>query len=297
LNRFWREPLVHFLVVGLLVFAVYEVVRRDQAIDPGVIQVDAEQILFYVQHRYRLPGREAAREWLQGRSSEAVQSIVDEYVLEEALFREAKALNLDRDDYSGRRRLIGQLEYLNRAFIGAGIVLDEPQLRAYYDANKERYTVPAAITFAHVFFSTDQHGEEEAGHLAREQMPILNDGSVGFNDTGSFGDRFLYHRYYADRDFDVIASHFGSDMSDALRTTTADTDRWIGPFKSVYGYHVVMVARRSDQRVPAFEETIDRVRADATSVKTQERINEVNAAIKAGYRVEIAKPIIDEISQ
>lgn len=296
LKRIWREPLVHFLVVGILVFAAFEFRSDDETSSTDVIQVDSEALLYYVRHRYRLPGREGARTWLSARSGESLQTLLDDYVLEEALFREAKSLQLDADDYGGRRRLISQLEYLNRAFIGDSLVLDESQLRAYYEANSSRYINPASITFAHVYFNTEQRGEAAARASAEEELRALNESGIGFNDAGSFGDRFLYHRYYADRDFGEIQSHFGESMAEALRTIEADTDRWVGPLRSAYGFHLVMIARQMAQQQLTYEQVADRVLADATMAKTQELLDEVNNAIKSGYRVEITGDLLSDLA-
>jgi hypothetical protein len=286
IKRFWREPLVHFLAVGCLLFVGYElIVSPEPVLDDKVIEVTDERLLFYIQHRYRQsPG--AARTWIETWPEEDRRKIVDAYVLEEALYREAKALKLDQDDYAGRRRLVAQLEYLNRAFIEDAIDLSDAELAEHYEANAERYREPASITFAHVYFSSEKHGPRRARELAGVEAERLNGAAAGFNDANAVGDRFLYHRYYANRELEEVQSHFGQSMADALRDLPADTARWAGPLESDHGFHAVMVARQWPERQLPFAEVVERVRADAVAARVQEEANRINEEVLAAYRVE-----------
>jgi len=98
-----REPLVHFIAIGALLFGLYGTVRdRHQSVS-DTISVSATQIsLFQEQWRQQ-----------QGRSPTPaeLQWLVDQYIREEVLSREAKALGLDRDD-TIVRRLVQKMDFL-----------------------------------------------------------------------------------------------------------------------------------------------------------------------------------------
>jgi hypothetical protein len=107
LKRFLKEPLVHFLAAGLALFVLFGIVNRDEPDeDPNVVTVDREALLTFVQYRIKAFNPTLAAEKLNSLSEEELQRLIDDYVREEVLHREATALGLDEDDYVIRRRLV-----------------------------------------------------------------------------------------------------------------------------------------------------------------------------------------------
>src|SRR5271165_1292454 len=105
-RRWLREPLIHFLLAGALIFAVYDLLNptagRSAQVDQIVLTKDDL--------------RQLAIGWLaQGRalpSAEEMRALVEQKVREEILSREAVALGLDKDDELIRRRLAQKMDFL-----------------------------------------------------------------------------------------------------------------------------------------------------------------------------------------
>ena len=151
IGRWLREPLLQFLLTGLLLFVGYHWVnQRSGQPDPvGRIELTADDL------------RQIRIAWLaQGRpalSREQMQSLVDDRVREEILYREALALGLDQDDTIVRRRLAQKMEFLFEDVAA----LREPtsdEIRAWFADNSERFRLPARVTFRHLYFSPDRRG-------------------------------------------------------------------------------------------------------------------------------------------
>lgn len=154
LRQFISEPLLHFLVAGTLLFVFHGLVfqHRDTN-NANRILVDREGLLGYLQYRTKLYDFDKSNSLLDSLSSDKKSTLIDDYVREEALFREAKAFNLDKNDYSARQRLIQQLTFINEGFISSSIELTLEDIQQYLDSHNKRYFIPAKITFNHVFFS------------------------------------------------------------------------------------------------------------------------------------------------
>lgn len=289
MKRLLKEPLVHFLAAGLGLFVLFGVVNRetDADGDSKVIVVDRDALLTFVQYRTKTfePSVAAAR--LDKLSDEELERLIDDYVREEVLHREALALGLDRDDYVIRRRLVQKVEFITEGFAEATSEVDEAALRRYFDANKDDYYVEPYVTFTHVFFEIEDRPREQARALAEKKLAELNRDEVLFSDAPQHGERFLYHINYVERTPEFIASHFGIDLAKALFELPADDEVWVGPFDSQYGVHLVMLTTNEPGREPTLEEIKGRVIDDARRAAIRERTGEAIDDIVDAYDVRI----------
>src|ERR1700680_3941734 len=150
-RRWLREPLLHFLLAGALIFAIYEVLnpaagRPDRTSQIALTKDDLRQLSVH---------------WLaQGRplpTADQMHALIEQRISEEILSREAVALGLDKDDEIIKRRLAQKM-----AFLAADIAtLQNPgdaELRAWYTQNSDRFALPPRASFRHLYFSFDRPG-------------------------------------------------------------------------------------------------------------------------------------------
>ena len=195
MKSFLKEPLVHFLAAGLGLFVLFGIVNRDEPdADPNVVTVDHDALLTFVQYRIKAFNPTLAEEKLSSLSDDELQNLIDDYVREEVLHREAVALGLGEDDYVIRRRLVQKLEFITEGFAEAGAKVDQAALRRYFDANKADYYVEPFVTFTHVFFETEDRPREQAHAAAEKKLVELNRNGVPFADAPQHGDRFPLSR-------------------------------------------------------------------------------------------------------
>ena len=279
---------MHFLAAGLGLFVLFGLVNRgDQDSDPNVITVDQEALLTFIQYRIKAFDPDLAKNKLNALSDEDLQRLIDDYVREEVLHREAVALGLDDDDYIIRRRLVQKLEFITEGFAEAGADVDEADLLRYFDANKADYYVEPYVTFTHVFFQTEDRPREQARALAEKELQKLNRDSVPFSDAPQHGDRFLYHVNYVERTPDYVGSHFGPPMTRALFELEPNEFVWRGPFDSAYGVHLVLLTTNEPGREPELAELEGRVREDARRAKVREETEEAIADVVDAYDVRV----------
>lgn len=239
-----KDPLIHFLVIGGLLFAALSWFGSGSSEPPR------ERIL--------IPAAEVAdiarqAELLQGRppTDAELERLVDEAVRDEVYYRQALALELDVDDDEVRRRLIEKMRYLVENV--ADPEPPEADLRAWFEANAERFRIPALVSFDQVFFSPRMRGESVRDDAEAALAPLRAGAPVE-----EFGDSTPLSNRLEAADAERTRVLFGETLTDAV--FEAPLDEWIGPFESDFGWHLVRVTERTPARDPQFAEVEDRVR-------------------------------------
>jgi PPIC-type PPIASE domain len=288
LVKFLKDPLAHFLVFGLGLFLVFNALNPSSNIeDPKLITVDRDALLTFFQYRAKAFQRDVAATQLAAMSEKQLGQLVDDYVREEALYREARSLGLAQNDYIIKRRMIQKIDFIAQGFADAAVTLDDKEIKAHYEANRERYREQAIITFTHIFYSIEQRKLEEAKALASTKLAELSSGRVPFTDAPKHGERFPYGVNYVERTRDHVESHFGASMTDALFALDPDDKAWRGPFTSSYGVHLVMAVAMTEARIPPLEELRSRVEADLRSKRRNEQMEKAIKTIVDTYRVKM----------
>jgi hypothetical protein len=288
LKKLLREPLLHFLAIGVGLFILFDLVApEDSNLDNKTIVVDRGALLTFLQFRSKAFNPEVAASRLDALGDAELQRLIADYVREEALHREALALGMDQNDYVIKQRLIQSLQFITNGFVSAAVDVSNEEIADYYEAHRDDYYVDPYATFTHVYFSSDRHGREQARELAEAKLAELNDTKVPFTGSMQHGDRFLYNVNYVERTEDFVGSHFGRPMAAAVFELEPDDETWYGPLESAYGYHLVMVTRRTEGRYPPLEEIEDTVREDALRIKLDEQNDRAVQAIVDTYEVRL----------
>ena len=280
-----KEPLFQFLFIALLLLLGERLINADDyAYDQYHIEVDDEVLLQFMQLRAKTFKPEEAQQALEALSAEDRQRLVDDYAREEALFRDAIELNLDKNDQIIRRRLIQKMDYLAQGFYDEAEPITEDDLRDYYAEHREEYKKPASATFTHVFVSSERHGVEQAQVIAAELQQTLSGEAVPFENAPRYGERFLYNRNYVNRNDDEIGSHFGDQFEQQLFAFEI-SDQWQGPVQSTYGWHLVLLVKNTPAYIPALKEIAANVFADAQREQQQQVKREAIDKLMAKYTI------------
>lgn len=269
--RWLRDPLVVFVLLGIGVFALDGWLAGGETARP-VVEVTPDEV-------ERLRARWIAQ-WGEAPTDSELQTLIDEAVDEEILYREAQRLGLDRDDAIVRRRLAQKLTFILED-AGAGGPPSQAEVEEYYARHAERYRRPGRTTFDHVFLSGDSRTDP-----AGDAKVLLGD-LRGVDDDGwqRLGDPFMLARSYADRSDQEIAGLFGGVFTEAV--AGLPVGGWNGPVESTYGAHLVRVNRRTASRAPALAEVRDRVTADLREDRRRERSLAAYQELRDAYEVRL----------
>ena len=287
MTKILKDPLVYFLLLGFGLFVLFNLVASDEAAyDSRVINVDRDALLTFVQYRSRAFQPQAAAARLDNMSEEELERLISDYVREEALHREAKALGVDKNDYIIKRRMIQSIEFITDGFVTAAVDVTDDDIAAHYEANRENYYVSPYVTFTHVFFDGERHSRDEALALATTKLAELNLQQVPFSNAPGHGDRFPYFLNYVERDPQFVASHFGPEMAQAVLALEPAEATWHGPFESEYGMHLVQWSRKAEGRYPELAEIEAGVRDDAERETLAKLNDQAIQAIVDTYEVQ-----------
>ncbi len=282
LGRLVREPLLHFLVAGAVLFAGYRLLH------PPAPSGDTERRIVVTEDDLR----QMSLMWLaQGRpppSPEQMQSLVQSWVREEILYREALALGLDQGDTIVKRRMVQKMEFLAADLSD----LRDPtraELEAWFAAHAERFAEPPRATFRQLYFSPDRRGEATRAP-ADPALAKLAGEPADAAEAASRGDPFLLQDYYPERAPDQVAKEFGPAFADALFRLAPGS--WQGPIESGFGWHVVFVDALIPRRVPAFAEVEAAVESAWVEEQRDTFERQAFEAMKARYEIVVPDDLL-----
>lgn len=283
LKRLLREPLLHFVLFALAIFAVHGLLGNARRQSPDSIVVTAPKIeqmatLF-------------ARTWHRPPTPEELKGLIDDHVKEEILVRQALELGLDKDDTVVRRRLRQKMEFLNTADADA-LEATEAELQAYLDANPETFGVDGMLAFQQVFLNRQRHGDRIDQDAASVLEALLSNPA---GDPALFGDPTLLPPELPLSGKASIGQTFGGDFADGL--DKAPLGQWTGPVASGFGLHLVRVTERVPGRTPALDEARDAVVREWTNARRKELEDQRMAELLKGYTVTVESPAGTEASQ
>jgi hypothetical protein len=279
-----REPLVHFLLIGMAIYGLYGLFGQHDAKTPiSTITITAGEIDWLAtswQKRWNRPPTPAERDGL-----------IRQYVRETILYREALAMGLDKDDTIIRRRLAQKLEFLAQDLVALNPPTEE-DLRAYFADHRERYEEPVRYTFTQVFIDPDRRGDATL-HDAKKIKAKLMAQPDAIDDAGALGDAFMLQNYYPENSQADIQKQFGSGFAESV--ADLPPGEWHGPVLSGYGVHLVYVHSRSEPPASVFAEVRDRVAQDWEDDKRQELNEQYYASLRARYDVVIEDKVSDGV--
>ncbi|HLK12737.1 MAG TPA: peptidylprolyl isomerase [Candidatus Binatia bacterium] len=262
MTRWLREPLLHFAVLAAALLAV----ERRLAPEARRIVVPAEVVRGLRQDHLRRTGMPPTP------AEEA--GLVERWVDDEVLVREALALGLDRGDVIVRRRLVQKMEILAEG--PDAPAPSDAVLAEYLARHAERYATPARVSLTQVWAGP---GVDAAA--ARALRARLAAGT----DPAAVGAPFVAGRSFARRSEQELADVFGADF--AAAAMGLPVGEWAGPVRSSYGFHLVLVRERQ----PGYPPVLDEVRAAVTRDWQEEeraaRVRAARAALRARYAVAV----------
>jgi len=279
MSKWLREPLIHFLLLGALVFVAYDRLA-GRGSEPGEIFISRGQQENLL--------NTFSRTWQRPPTPQEYQGLLQDYVRQEIAFRESQAMGLDEGDIVIRRRLRQKLELLAEDVASLAAPTGQ-ELQAYLDEHPADFAVEPRLTLRHVYFSRDRRGAAAEQDALQLLQRISTDGPEG--DFERFGDPLPLPSELRDVRESEVARLFGSMFTDGLQGL--ESGHWSGPVESGFGLHLVFIESREAGRVPELVEVRDAVQREWLSQRRQQAVDTLYERLAENYSVEI-EPLIDE---
>jgi peptidyl-prolyl cis-trans isomerase C len=285
MQKLLREPLVQFLIGGLLLFFINGLINDNDVGDAYSITVNDKVLEQYFQFQEKAFDNERVKASLAAMSPVERAELESDYIRDEILYREALALGMDDNDDVIRARLIQKMDYIILGIEGAEPAATEVELQAYFDEHAADYMLSATISFTHVFFKNKDRGQAAATALAEAALKELLSKKVSFEQAANYGERFYFYRNYIARTSEFITSHFGSDMMHIVFEDSTSLDSWQGPYDTEYGAHLVLIRERKPSRLPSLEEVAPQVLADFQRQRREQVKVQAVEKLKSKYKI------------
>ena len=269
---------MQFLLIGACIYGAYALFGApDDSVDDRTIRVDANRIESFA--------GEWQRRWNRPPTRQDMDGMINAYVREDILYRQAVAMGLNEDDPITRRRLAQKLEFLTNDIA----LLKQPaegELEQYFAANQAPYKESDLITFSHVYLDPDKRDattlDDAAALLAQLQ-------AAGEPDAATFdaGDRFMLQSYFPQVSELEIRRQMGAGFAEAVMQLAPG--QWHGPVLSGYGVHLVYVYSLDAAPPPVFAEVRQAV-LENWQIEQQKKFNaDFFDSLKSSFDIVIAE--------
>ncbi len=270
-----REPLVHFLALGGLLFGLVRWRAGPAGVGSDRITVGRGQI--------EALAAGFTRTWQRPPTERELKGLIDEYVREELAYREAVAIGLDRDDPIIRRRLRQKLEFLIEDVVDA-VPPTDSALQNWLDAHADVYRTDPQVAFRQVYFRQDARGAAVIGDAQRVRARLERSGpDAPIADLGD-GALLLPQEVPLASRTEVVRV-FGEAFADSI--LDLEPGHWAGPVESGYGLHLVFVRERREGRLPPLDEIRAVVERDLMAAQRAARIEQMYERLLGRYRVDV----------
>jgi hypothetical protein len=252
-----REPLAHFVLLGALIFAGDAALHPPVKDDKVITVAKAMRQSFidnFDEDKSRTP------------SDAELEKMIESWVASEILYREGKALGVDRGDEMIRDRVAFKLQLL----IFDQVRVPQPtegQLRAWFASNHARFDEPERVGF-YLTPPTDQM-------TARRQLEDI----VGQRESEELQKQT---RAILGRPVASLATSFGEGFRDGLLAMSQG--QW-NVLQSKDGWHVVRLDSRRPGALASFDSVRDEVARIWQTEETRKQAWEAVSRLKANYEV------------
>lgn len=271
LRKFIREPLVHFVILGVVIFVCYGLFSNGNT-DSGNIVITKGEITS-LRNGF-------IRTWQRQPTDEELDGLIRERVKQEVYSREATALGLDKDDLIIQRRLQQKIDFI----VNDNIEQIQPTdsiLTDFLAKHPDRFKVEQQFTFRQVFLDPDKHGKS----IEKDAVKILAALNKGYADFQKVGDITLLPPELSNVRATEVSNQFGDEFT--LQLTKLPIGKWVGPVKSTYGLHLVQVSKHIDDGIPAFADIREAVSREWDNDRTQEANKKFYQELLKNYKVTI----------
>jgi len=269
IKSLWREPLVHFLLIGAALFLFYDLTREQGSEAPKRIMVSSGQVEQLVAN--------FKRTWMRPATEDELAALVENYVREEVFYREALAMGLDQNDPQVRRRMRMKLEFILED-LSSQDASDE-ELIFFLQQHPDKFRSEAGVSFQQVFLNPDKR--QDLASDAKKLLASLNGGAS----PESVGDPTLVPYEYRLATQSEIARSFGERFAeDVVKLVPGD---WVGPIYSPYGGHLLKISERMDAYLPALADIRALVEREYLVQRRKEQKTLAYQKLREGYQVTV----------
>ncbi|MEB3177948.1 MAG: peptidylprolyl isomerase [Nostocaceae cyanobacterium] len=281
--RILKEPLLHFLILGALLFALYFAVGDTSISSTSPRQIEVSPpVIESLKTTWK-------QQWGSLPNQQQLQTLLDNYIRDEILYQEALSLGLDQKDVIVRRRLIQKMQFLMEDVAALREPSDEV-LQAYLAEHVERYTIPGKVSFSQIYLSRELRGDRTDTDAQAILTQLQSNPNLDLSEIK--GDRSMLPTSYTLASASTLANTFGGSFGREMAQVTETG--WQGPFHSVYGSHLVNVTQIEPSHPPTLDEVKKKVRLDWFREERQKQNEQFYQKLRDRYTVSLDQDALNQ---
>jgi parvulin-like peptidyl-prolyl cis-trans isomerase-like protein len=269
--------LLYFVVLGAALFLIWPLIADRVAPSSNQIVISQGQMQRAIEVFYKTH--------LRPPTPDDLTDIAEEEIKTEVYYHEGVALGLDRDDEIIRRRIAQKLQFMTQDTVDQEVPTDA-DLQRFLDIHRGSFGADPQIAFSQVYLNPDRHGDAIARDAAR-LLAHLN-AADGRLDYATDSDVLPVPNDFETTPLPVVANIFGSEF--AARVAAQPPGRWVGPIRSGYGLHLVLVRERRQGSFPQLPQVRRLVLREWQSARRVAANQEAYRRMRAKYIVKVEMP-------
>lgn len=283
-QRIVKDPLTHFLLVGFVIFMLLDYGTGGSS-DDNRIEVNQQRLQSMLQAQLRISDSKLVDQQWQRMSDDDKNILLQRYIEQEVLFREARNLGLDKNDSVIRSHLINKIRFLLGDLASATLAPNIKDVKQYFEENKRDYIQVPTLSFSHVFFKSNNNDWSQSDQKIERLLEQLQSKQLPLSDMLSQGDIFPYHKNYSAKTQQFLSSHFGRAFANQIFHESLTIGQWFGPRRSAFGSHALFITGKQGESLPEFESIQAVVSSDYKRSLLQQRTQQEIDALIANYKI------------
>lgn len=268
-KKILQEPLLHFVVVGSILF--FTLSLNDNSAQKEKIVISKGKIKQLSSQFEKTRQRKVTKEELQ--------ALINNEIREDLAFKYGEQMGLVENDTIIKRRVQQKIEFMLNDSI-ASMEPTQEELQAFMDKHKEKYTIVPEYTFKHIYINPNKHLELDT-YIETLKSEDLN---LVYNERG---DSVMIESRFENISSSQIGRIFGLKFAKALDTLTQK--KWLGPITSGYGVHLVYIENKEESHLAILKELESKVKLDFRNAVQENVIKSFYEELKNKYDIVIEK--------
>ncbi|CAE6893488.1 peptidyl-prolyl cis-trans isomerase activity [Vibrio sp. B1FLJ16] len=282
MNKWMKEPLLHFVLLGVAIFLVYSQINTDTEDEYQIVINDNK--INHIRSLWEL-------QWKREPTFEELKGLLERYTRQEIMYQEALKLNLDEDDEIIKRRLSQKMEFMANDLTKVVMPPSEENLLTYFDSNKEKYIIPASYSLKQVTFNRNNHDDPKAyAKTLLAQAEVASESAL----TQKGDPVLLPSRLYKAAKSEITKA-FGNAFYAALDTQPLNV--WAGPISSGLGEHLVFISEKESAYFPDFASVRNEVQRDYEFDTQSDAKGSIYKELKKKYKVVMKSELLGELQE
>ncbi len=278
MKKLLREPLLHFLILGALIFAAYGWIKRDQRSVDEIVVTRGQQ-----EHLVTM----FTRTWQRAPTAQEYQGLLRDFIREEIAYRQAVSMGLNEGDTIIRRRMRQKLELLTDEIVSFAEPADA-DLQQYLLEHPESFRLEPVLDVRQVYISLDKRGADADAYALVTLEQLRNQPGA---DWKVLGDSLPLPAEFEKVRLGELSRLFGNQFADNLMKL--ETGEWTGPVRSGYGLHLVRIVNLTPARDPELNEVREKVKIEWLEQRRRNATDELYERLAEQYSIEIESLIAE----